>query len=196
MTEMKLNDILEIIKSSGHFNVYVPDGRKGKLCFTISLKKYPNMYARIFYFDEDVEEFPVRFCFHLHPNRQFMMSVPFMDFLRLNGAKCEEFKISVPFFDIFISNVEKMIEEFIGFKVERYKFYCYDSVGDVRSFDLNEVVRYFRTREMYIYMSDKVVLDRPRYTSFLYSTPSIRRIEIWLNDTQWILVNLFKNGFC
>ena len=28
MTEMKLNDILEIIKSSGHFNVYVPDERK------------------------------------------------------------------------------------------------------------------------------------------------------------------------
>ena len=195
MTEMKLNDILEIIKSSGHFNVCVPDERKGELCFTISLKKYPNMYARIFYFDDDVEEVPVRFCFHLHPNRQFMMFVSFIDFLRLNGAKCEEFKISVPFFDVFISNVEKMIEKFIGFKVEQYKFYCYDSVGDVRCFDLDEVIRYFRTREMHIYISDKVVLDRPRYVPYLDSDPSIKRIEIWLNDTQWILVNLFKNGF-
>ena len=196
MSDMKLNDILEIIKSSGHFNVYVPDERKGELCFIISLKKYPNMYARIFCLNGVVEEFSVQFCFHLHPNRQFMISVPFTEFLRLNGAKCDEFKFPVLFFDIFILNVEKMIEEFIGFKVEQYKFYCYDSVGDVRCFDLDEVMRYFRTREVHIYIYDKVVLDRPRYKSFLDSIPSFKRIEIWLNDTQWILVNLFKNGFC
>lgn len=195
MTDIKPNDILELIKSSGHFNVCVPDERKGKSCFIISLKKYPNMYARIFYLDNIAEEFPVQFCFHLHPNRQFMISVPFVEFLRLNGAKCDEFKFPVPFFDIFISNVEKMIEKFIGFKVEQYKFYCYDSVGDIRCFDLNEVIRYFRTRDVHIYIRDEVTLDCPRYKSFLDLTPSIRRIEISLNDTQWSLVNLFKNGF-
>ena len=194
MSDMKLNDILEIIKSSGHFNVCVPDERKGKSCFIISLKKYPNMYARIFYLDDIVEEFSVQFRFHLHPNRQFMISVPFVEFLRLNGAKCDEFKFPVPFFDIFILNVEKMIDKFIGFKVEQYKFYCYDSVGDVRCFDLNEVIRYFRTRDMHIYICDEVTLERPRYKSFLDLTPSIRRIEISLNDTQWSLVNLFKNA--
>ena len=125
-----------------------------------------------------------------------MMFAPFTEFLRLNGANCDEFKFPVPFFDIFILNVEKMIEKFIGFKVEQYKFYCYDSVGDVRSFDLDEVTRYFRTREVHIYIYDKVVLNRPRYKSFLDSIPSFKRIEIWLNDTQWILVNLFENGFC
>ena len=196
MTDIKPNDILELIKLSGHFNVCVPDERKGKSCFIISLKKYPNMCARIFYLDNIAEEFPVQFCFHLHSNRQFMISVPFVEFLRLNGAKCDEFKFPVPFFDIFISNVEKMIEKFIGFKVEQYKFYCYDSVGDIRCFDLNEVIRYFRTRDVHIYIRDEVTLDCPRYKSFLYLTPSIKRIEISLNDTQWSLVNLFKNGFC
>ena len=195
MTDIKPNDILELIKLSGHFNVCVPDERKGKSCFIISLKKYPNMYARIFYLDNIAEEFPVQFCFHLHPNRQFMISVPFVEFLRLNGAKCDEFKFPVPFFDIFISNVEKMIEKFIGFKVEQYKFYCYDSVGDIRCLALNEVIRYFRTRDVHIYIRDEVTLDCPRYKSFLYLTPSIKRIEISLNDTQWSLVNLFKNGF-
>lgn len=195
MTDIKLNDILELIKLSGHFNVCVPDERKDKSCFIISLKKYPNMYARIFCLDDIVEEFLVQFCFYLHPNKQFMISVPFVEFLRLNGAKCDEFKFPVPFFDIFISNVEKMIEKFIGFKAEQYKFYCYDSVGDIRCFDLNEVIRYFRTRDVHIYIRDEVTLDCPRYKSFLDLTPSIRRIEISLNDTQWSLVNLFKNGF-
>ena len=80
--------------------------------------------------------------------------------------------------------------------VEQYKFYCYDSVGDVHSFDLNEVVRYFRMRDVYIYICDEVTLDHPRYMSFLGSDPSIKRIEIHLNDTQWSLANLFKNGIC
>ena len=31
MSDMKLNDILEIIKSSGYFNVYVPDERKSTM---------------------------------------------------------------------------------------------------------------------------------------------------------------------
>ena len=56
MSVVKLNDILEIIKSSGHFNVYVPDERKGELCFIISLKKYPNMYGAIGIHPEDVDD--------------------------------------------------------------------------------------------------------------------------------------------
>ena len=39
MADIKLNDILELIKSSGYFNVCVPDERKGTMVSSCSAYK-------------------------------------------------------------------------------------------------------------------------------------------------------------